>query len=241
MTEKIFQRPSWKLKSGIILVTLFSIITGLLNVGVLYLFGLPLFGILLGIIFIWIAKTELKTKFVWTILPLPLILSTFFFAYQLNKAEPETFLIPQNFRGKIVIFYEEKCGQEPVYEQGRRIYKFPDNGILITNFKKTRGILDQEFYFVDETGNRTPIPKRDVRDFNFNGRLSKTDNEPSKDEIAVFYSWAILPTVLSSKYQTFVISSYRFFEKDEKESWNEIKNFSEKSKNSLKECRRTKQ
>jgi hypothetical protein len=241
MTEKIFQTPGWKLKTGVVLVTLFSIITGFLNVGVLYLFGLPLFGILLGIIFIWIAETELKTKIVWTILPLPLILSVFFFVYQLDKAEPETFLIPQNFRGKIVIFYEEKCGQEPVYEHGRRIYKLPENGILITNFKKTRGILDQEFYFVDETGNRIPIPKRDVRDFNFNGRLSKTGNEPSRDEIAAFYSLAILPTILSGKYQTFVVSSYKFFEKDEKESWNEIKNFSEKSKNLLEECRRKKQ
>ena len=67
------------------------------------------------------------------------------------------FLIPQNVRGEIVVFYDESCGQEAVYENGSRIYKVPESGILITKFKENPGHLNRKFYSVDADGNRTKI------------------------------------------------------------------------------------
>ena len=228
-----------KYKTGLFMIIFCSIVIGLLNIGVLYCFGIPIVGLLVGIIFIWAAKEKLKTKILVTFLPIPIIVGTFLLMIQLNKAEPETFLIPQDFRGKITIFYEESCGEKPIYESGRRIYKFPENGILITNFKRTKGIIDQEFYFVDENGMRTRIPKKDVRDFNFKDRLSKTETEPSRDEIGAFFSWGDAPPIFTGKYNSFVISSYRYFEKPEKESWQIMKDFSEKRKTLLEKCRQS--
>lgn len=236
MTEKLLQKTSRKLKAGIILTVIFSILIGFLNVGVLYLFGIPFLGLFLGITLIWLSEAEKKLKILWTISPFLIIPATFFMFLQINKAEPETFLIPQNFRGKIVIFYEESCGQKPVYENGRRIYRFPESGILITNYKKTKGILDQEFYFVDEYGKRIKIAQKDVRDFN--GAFSKPKNNTSRKEVGAFYSYAgIFPSKVMGKYHSHIISAYKDFEKDEKESWRELKQFSEQSEKLLKQCR----
>ena len=239
MTDKIFKKHDWKYKVGLTLTIFSSIIIGIFNIGVLYLFGIPLLLLLAGIFLIALAEEEVKTKVFLILLPIPIIISIFSSMYWLNKAEPETFLIPQDFRGKITIFYEEPCGEKPIYESGRRIYKFPENGILITNFKRTKGFLDQEFYFVDENGNRNKIPKKDVRDFNFNGRLSKTETKPSRYEIGAFFSWGDAPPIFIGKYNSFIISSYRYFEKSEKESWQIMKDFSEKRKSLLGECRQS--
>jgi hypothetical protein len=237
--NKFFTNRTRLYKFGIILTVLFSIIIGFLNVGVLFLFGIPVLGLILGLILIWFSKETLKLKSCSTIIQIPIIICSFFLMFWLNSAEPETFLIPQNFRGRITIFYEEPCGQKPIYENGRRIYKFPENGILISNFKRPQGYLNQEFYFVDEVENRTKIPRKDVGDFNFKGRLSKTETEPSRDEIGAFYAWGGLDLFLPSiKYNNFIIDSYRYFEKDEKQSWQDLQQFSKKTKNLLIECRK---
>lgn len=237
MTENIFRKRDLKFKIGAILTVIFSIIVGILNIGILFLLGIPLLGLIAGIVLIWISNANSKDKLYTSLWSLPIIVLSFYAVYLANRAEPETFLIPQNFRGDIVIFYEESCGQKPVYENRRRVYDFSKDNILITNFKQPKGILNQEFYFLTETGERIPIPKKDVRDFNFKGRLSKTDNEPSRDEIFAFYSYVTLVSIFSAKYQSYVISNFRYFEKDEKTSWNELKELSDKSSKLLKQCR----
>lgn len=238
MTEKIFQKHSGIYKLGVAFIAFWSFVIGALHFGVLYLFGIPIIGLLLGVFFVWISKESIKHKLISTFISIPIILGTFFIVFQLNKAEPETFLIPQNFRGKIIIFYEEPCGQKSVYENGRRIFQFPESGVLITNYKRTKGILNQNFYFVAENGEKTKIPQKDVREFNFKGRLSNIEKEPSREEVGVFYSYAgILPSKTISKYHSYVISAYKDLDKDEKESWLELKRFSDQSENLLIKCR----
>lgn len=237
MTNRFFRKSDKFFKIGAILVVFFSLAVGFLNVGVLYLFGIPIIGLLSGLILVWLSKVTFNKKAVLTFLPVFLIPSAFFIFLYLNKAEPETFLIPENFRGRIVIFYEESCAEKPLYENGRRLYRFPDDGILITKFKRPKGFLDRKFYFVNERGERTPIVQRDVRDFNFKGRISNVENEPSRDETAAFYSHERLHIMTSNSKTGFIISTFRYFEKDEKESWNESRQFSENAEKSLKICR----
>lgn len=100
--------------------------------------------------------------------------------------ESETFLIPQDYRGNFVIYFEETCGTDAEYKNGKRIYRIPNDGVLITKFKREFGIVEDDFYLIDSFGNKTPLPKSDTRDFNFNGRLTKTENEPPRDRLAVF-------------------------------------------------------
>ena len=141
-----------------------------------------------------------------------------FFVYQYfwrlsNTAEPETFLVSSSFRGKVHILFNEACGQEGEYENGRRVYNIPDNGILLTKFKDEYGFIDQQYFFVDSLGNRTMIPKMDVRDFNEEWTLEKNPKEPSRDSLGVFH-WGRTGNgehLDEGKYyyQEFYVSTYR--------------------------------
>jgi hypothetical protein len=75
----------------------------------------------------------------------------------LTKPEPETFVIPINFEGKVRILYGEACGMLPSIVNGRRELQIPNNGLLIVQPEFEAGIIDHEYYFVDQKGKRTPI------------------------------------------------------------------------------------
>lgn len=45
------------------------------------------------------------------------------------------------------------------YENGRRLYEIPPNGVLLTQFKEETGITNREYYYQDTTGKRLPLTK----------------------------------------------------------------------------------
>jgi len=216
---------------GVILIVFWSIIIGVFHIGVFYLFGIPIFGLLLGIILVWYSSKSSKTSLLFSLLPIPIIVILFFTLYQLNKGEPETFLVSENFRGDFVVFYGESCGQEKVYENGRRIHRIPSDGILITRFEETKGFLDEKLYFVASNGSRTKIPQKELRDFNF-------EEKPSKDVIFAFRSWGLSIWKPDSKYTNYLVSTYREYETDQKEKLSEKKQFAEESAKKLVKCRK---
>ena len=90
-----------------------------------------------------------------------------------ENAESETYLIPSDYTGEIqVIFnqngipikykneyghdttYTSKIGQPVKYENGRRLYEIPSNGILLTQFKNNDGFINREYYSVNGLGER---------------------------------------------------------------------------------------
>jgi hypothetical protein len=153
----------------------------------IYFYGLPIITFFVGVVLVWLSGRSLKTKVLWTLTPIPI-----FFIYQFlwrwtNTSEPETFLIPISYRGKVHIIFDEKCGQPPKYENGRRTYQIPDNGVLLTQFKDAYGFIDHKYFFVDSLGERIAIPTMDVRDFNEEWTLEKNPNEPSRDSLGVFH------------------------------------------------------
>lgn len=237
MSDKNFQEQNWIFRTGVILIVFWSIVTGVLNFGVLYLFGIPLLGLLLGIIFVWFAKANVKTKILLTFLPIPIILSIFFLLLEINKAEPETFLIPQNFRGQFEIVFNEPCGHTILYEKGRRIYQIPDNGVLITNAKQTFGVIDRKFYSVDENGNQAELPEFHWNRFeeekgDWHWTFSRT--KLSNDLVGVMNNPGII------NYLIFTVSDYQSLEKESKDIKEEKrKSFQEVIDALLKECRKT--
>ncbi len=64
-----------------------------------------------------------------------------------KNAESETFLIPDNYTGAIVIIFDQDNGNTKEYKDGRRIYNIPENGILYTQFSRVKGVLNQKFYY----------------------------------------------------------------------------------------------
>lgn len=75
-----------------------------------------------------------------------------------NKTEPETFLIPAGYEGKVRVFYSQLRGEPEAREDKRIIYQIPDDGIYKTQVKFTQGFVNYEFWMLSPDGSRLPIP-----------------------------------------------------------------------------------
>lgn len=116
-----------------------------------------------------------------------------------QKAEPETYLIPSDYVGRVqIIFnqdgkpikYKNEYGRDSVYvpqngvpakyENGRRIYQIPSAGILVTQFKENNGFIDRKYFTVSNNGERIPLqvfhlehPKKDSTSWNIKDNALK--------------------------------------------------------------------
>src|ERR1044071_1922085 len=89
-----------------------------------------------------------------------LIIAILFFNSCRRKAEPELFLIPDNYEGVVTVLFNREDGQKEKYVDNRRLYDIPQNGILLTKFPKTiHGVLDQQYYYKDNLGNKKSVIK----------------------------------------------------------------------------------
>lgn len=73
-------------------------------------------------------------------------------------APAQTFLIPEGFSGRFVIVGGEPCGAPDNKVDGRYVVDVPRNGVAIIQRERQGGWMNDEFYFVDAAGKRTPIP-----------------------------------------------------------------------------------
>jgi len=227
---------------GLCLSAFFGFAIGWMNIGVFYVFGIPVFGLLIGLILIAASRAQIGVKALSALLPLPMVVLGFFGWYQFSKGPSETFLIPSGYRGEIVVFFDEPCGKQVVSENGRRIYEIDKDGILITQFVKRRGLLDQEFFYVEENGIRNQLPyfltqnlgpKNDER----NGLDSNLQR--LRHTVGVFWSYGSETYYISQDSMAFVVNDFEYFKKDENESWQEIKDFSKLAEQKLKQCRQS--
>lgn len=173
-----------------------------------------------------------------------MVLFVFFANYQFNKAQPETFLIPNDFRGEIVVFYDENCGQPDVEENGRRIYQISKYGVLITRFTENNGFLDRKFYLVDGDGNKTEIPEFQRQNFETEKKewrlFQRSQVEGfTKETVGAFWAYGADTYRLSRNSLGYIVSDYHYFERDEKERSFDRKEFTRKADQLLKECRRS--
>jgi hypothetical protein len=65
-----------------------------------------------------------------------------------DRAEQEVIVIPKDYTGYVLIIYNHPNGAAPVYENGKRIYNIPANGILKTKFSPNPDWMEfPEFYY----------------------------------------------------------------------------------------------
>lgn len=106
---------------------------------------------------------------------------------RINTVGPETFLIPENYRGRVNIIHKKGCGIKLEKTKEGIIYKIPEDGILILDSEQDYGFIDHNYYLVNKNGNRTELSKMDVRDFNEEWSLEKNPSEPPRDKLGVFH------------------------------------------------------
>lgn len=117
------------------------------------------------------------------------------------REQPATFLIPEGFEGTILLIKNEQCGPPPEYENGRRLYRVPASGLLITRDtvpnreyyqypnKGYNQRPDNEYYLVDGQGRRLhELPEV------YAATNPESNPEPTstllgvgRDELAAFY------------------------------------------------------
>jgi hypothetical protein len=91
-----------------------------------------------------------------------------------KDADKETFYLPEGFSGPVAIIFGQENGVAKEYEDDKRVYRIPQNGVLYTQFPRVQGTLIQEFYYVNSTSERIELPSL------FLPTLSTTDLDSSR-------------------------------------------------------------
>jgi hypothetical protein len=74
------------------------------------------------------------------------------FLFGCNAGDKEAIIVPKEFKGYIVIIYNQKTGSPSQYNNGKRIYKIPQGGIYKTQLASNEGLKDiPEFYYEEMT------------------------------------------------------------------------------------------
>lgn len=202
--------------SSFLLRLLFIVLTaGLLSFGWAYCVALVL-GPWIGafsipILYLWIGGAILQLLFLdWrlpkqTEKPKPLkvilkllsfpltiiivVISLYLFSFAnsyLTRPEKETYLIPEGYKGTVLVIFNQPNGEKPEYEDGRRIYRIPQTGVLFTQLKDEQGIINQEYFYIAPSGKRQKLGVLDTRDFNEEWTTEKNPQEPPRDSLAVY-------------------------------------------------------
>lgn len=122
--------------------------------------GFPVY--LIGAICVGFSKKSSELKLRWILIPFAsygiFIWALYAFYNQSDRTNPRDILIPEGYRGKIYIIFEQPCGVEISEENGREIYKIPESGVLICKNKEEKGITDYNYFFISDSGERRAIP-----------------------------------------------------------------------------------
>jgi len=115
-------------------------------------------SIAIGLIFMALSRVQINSKLQLALIPLPIILF-FAFAWQ-SESSYNIFLIPEGYRGRVVIVHGCTDGAPREFEGRYRLYKIGANGLLKSRFAFAGTAFDSlhsKYFFVDAQGNRKPI------------------------------------------------------------------------------------
>jgi len=76
------------------------------------------------------------------------------------QCEEEIYLVPEGFRGKIMVFFDQPDGQAKEYENTARLYHIPASGFIKSQFPKNGGCMGDgriQFFYEDSLGARQPL------------------------------------------------------------------------------------
>jgi hypothetical protein len=180
MTEKT---SNFLFYSGLILLAIGAF--GLTFAAFFAIIGLPIF--IVGIILILVSKKTWKHRLIPIGLFIIGIIGFWPIWRSINTVGPETFLIPNDYRGRVNIIHKKDCGILLEKTENGLIYEIPNDGILLLSNDLKYGFIDHKYYLIDKNGKKTELPKMDVRDFNEEWTTEKNPNEPSRDKLGVFH------------------------------------------------------
>lgn len=76
-----------------------------------------------------------------------------------DRAEPETFLLPADFEGPILVAYDQSVAAQE-YEGGARVYRVPTHGVVRTRAPFPEGVRSIDWFVVGTGGRQTYLYRR---------------------------------------------------------------------------------
>jgi hypothetical protein len=101
----------------------------------------------------WVA-TALGGLVVTGLLPLGLVYGSM---YVWDRAQPETYLVPEGFEGPVFIVFDQSGADPLTIAGGRRIIEVPRSGIVVTSSPEAEGWKNPEVFRVTNAGKREPV------------------------------------------------------------------------------------
>ncbi|HEY9113847.1 MAG TPA: hypothetical protein VIN10_04060 [Bacteroidales bacterium] len=77
-----------------------------------------------------------------------------------KQCEEEIYLVPEGFRGRIMVFFDQADGQAIEYENTARVYHIPESGYIKSQFPRNGGCMNDgriQFFYEDSLGTRQPL------------------------------------------------------------------------------------
>ncbi|MEB2781483.1 hypothetical protein U3A58_13865 [Algoriphagus sp. C2-6-M1] len=173
----------------------------------LLIFTVPVY--LIGVGLIWLSKTKVLQKTLWTVLPGILWYPSFHvFMYSTGTigtatAQKLDLYFPADFNGKAVIVRQIDCGQEVIIKDGREQLNFPENGILLYKGEIESGYINHQYFYKTATGEINKILERANYMF-----WDDAKTETSSSEIGVW----IEGMGMSTQFPPEGLSDYKFLE-----------------------------
>ncbi len=102
------------------------------------------------------------------------------------RAEPIVYLIPEGYIGPILISLNQRNGFPVEYENKKRVYRIPKNGVLMSQFGDNIGpykLSDIEFYYEASDGARKKLK---YIPFKYTSGYTKNMEANELDEIIAF-------------------------------------------------------
>jgi hypothetical protein len=156
-----------------------------------FLFLVAMYFLIIGIIFFLISHKINNFKIQLTLLFTPMIILISFFLYE--ESSKNIFLIPENYKGRILIVHDCEQGQPKEFEGWFwRKYKIAEDGVAYSQFSWTGHSFDHlnsKYFYVDRNGNRTELHET----------YSNEENLESQKIPKVFGLWSLPKDSLSSK------------------------------------------
>jgi hypothetical protein len=93
---------------------------------------------------------------------LPVVALAMWYVCMAIQTEPEIHLIPDGYRGPVVIMYDMPNGDSIEYENGKRVLRIPPTGLLYTQFKQIEGWYEPgsiKHYYIHSDGSRKELPE----------------------------------------------------------------------------------
>lgn len=127
-----------------------------------------------------------------------IFLSSFLMMVGCNRSgEQEVVVVPKNFKGYVIVIFNQKNGQPVKYDGKKRVYEIPSNGILKTQFNVNDGWRDftEYYYGLIAPENKLPsfvdvemIPKDKIVGFmGATGTVKKNSKGTERLEFSEFY------------------------------------------------------